>query len=178
VFIQIIQTISDWAIPIAIFSIVVFGFFKKIKVYETFVDGAKEGFEVAIKIIPFLVAILVAVGMFRASGGMELLGKILSPLTSLVGYPSDAVPMALIRPLSGGGALGIMSEILNTHGPDSFIGKLVSTMQGSTDTTLYIIAVYFGSVAIKKNRHAVPCGLIADAVGIIAAFIICSIVFK
>jgi len=178
VFIQIIQTISDWAIPIAIFSIVVFGFFKKIKVYETFVDGAKEGFEVAIKIIPFLVAILVAVGMFRASGGMELLGKILSPLTSLVGYPSDAVPMALIRPLSGGGALGIMSEILNTHGPDSFIGKLVSTMQGSTDTTLYIIAVYFGSVAIKKNRHAVQCGLIADAVGIIAAFIICSIVFK
>ena len=177
-FAEAMQTISNWAIPIIILFIVVYGFFKKVKVYEAFVDGAKEGFEVAVKIIPYLVAILVAIGMFRASGGMEILGKILNPLTSKIGYPTDALPMAIIRPLSGGGAEGVMTEIMKTHGPDSFIGRLVSTMMGSTETTFYVIALYFGCVGIKKNRHSIPAALIADFVGIVAAFIVCSIVFR
>jgi len=177
-FADIMQSISNWAIPIIILFVVTYGFFKKVKLYEVFVDGAKEGFKVGVKIIPYLVAILVAVGMFRASGGMELLGQMVHPVTSAIGFPPDAIPMAIVRPLSGGGAEGIMTEIMKTHGPDSFIGRLVSTMMGSTETTFYIIALYFGCVGIKNNRHSIPAALIADLVGIISAFVICSIVFR
>lgn len=174
---EIIQAISVWAIPVIIASIMVTGFIKKVKIYEVFVEGAKEGFEIAIKIIPFLVAILVAIGMFRESGAMDILVSILSPVTGLFGYPAEALPMAMMRPLSGSGSIGLMTELINTHGADSFIGRLASTMMGSTETTFYIVAVYFGSIAIRKQRHAVPACLIADVVGLAAAFIICSIVF-
>lgn len=174
---QIVVKVSDYAIPVVLFVIIGFGFFKKVKIYESFVEGARGGFEVAIKIIPFLVAILVAIGMFRASGAMDFFTKLISPLTNLIGMPAEALPVALMRPLSGSGSLGLVTEIMQTHGPDSFLGKLVSTMYGSTETTFYVLAVYFGSVGIKKTRHAVPTGLIADVAGLLGALLICRLVF-
>lgn len=176
-FSQAMSFVSDLAIPLVLFLIIGYGFFKKVKIYESFVEGAKGGFEVAIKIIPFLVAILVAIGMFRASGAMDFFVAIISPVTNLIGMPAEALPVALMRPLSGSGTLGLVSELMKTHGPDSFIGRLTSTMYGSTETTFYVLAVYFGSVGIKKTRHAVPAGLIADAAGLLAALFICKIVF-
>ncbi|RMF70001.1 MAG: spore maturation protein [Calditrichaeota bacterium] len=173
-----IQVISDLAIPVVLFAIIGYGVIKKVKLYEAFVEGAKGGFEVAIKIIPFLVAILVAIGMFRASGAMDVFTKIIAPVTNLIGMPAEALPVALMRPLSGSGTLGLVTEIMKTHGPDSFIGRLVSTMYGSTETTFYVLAVYFGSVGIKKTRHAVLAGLLADAAGLLAALLICKIVFS
>ena len=160
-----VQTVSLWAIPFLLFFIPLVGFIKKVKVYEVFVEGAKEGFTVAVKIIPFLVAILVAIAMFRASGAMDYFVKFLSPLTELIGMPAEVLPAALMRPLSGSGTLGIVTELISTHGADSFIGRLASTMFGCTETTFYVLAVYFGSVQIKKTRHAVPAGLLADAAG-------------
>ncbi|KAA0230305.1 spore maturation protein [candidate division KSB1 bacterium] len=172
-----LELVSTWAIPTLLFVIPVVGFFKKVKVYECFVEGAKEGFNVAIRIIPFLVAILFAIGMFRASGAMDLFVQIISPLTNLIGMPAEALPLALMRPLSGSGSLGLATEIMKTHGPDSFLGRLVSTMYGSTETTFYVLAVYFGAVGVKKIRHALAVGLIADVAGLIAAVFICRWIF-
>ncbi|MBD3289924.1 spore maturation protein [candidate division KSB1 bacterium] len=174
---KIITIFSTWAIPLLLFFIPVLAISKKIKVYETFVDGAKEGFEVAVKIIPYLVAILVAIGMFRASGAMDIFIKLISPLTDLIGLPAEALPAALMRPLSGSGSLGIATELMVEHGPDSFIGRLVSTFFGSTETTFYVIAVYFGAVGVKKTRHAIPGGLVGDLAGLLAALFICKLVF-
>jgi len=174
---NIITFISTWAIPFLLFVIPVLAIVKKVKVYEAFVDGAKDGFEVAVKIIPYLVAILVAIGMFRASGAMDLFVKLISPITNFIGMPAEALPAALMRPLSGSGTLGIATELMKQHGPDSFIGRLVSTFYGSTETTFYVVAVYFGAVGIKKTRHAVPAGLIGDLAGLLAALFICKIVF-
>jgi spore maturation protein SpmB len=140
-----------------------------VRVYEVMVDGAKEGFRVAVRIIPYLVAILVAVAMFKASGAMELLKATVGQLTSVVGLPAEALPMAIIRPLSGNGAFGYMSSVFTQYGPDSFVGLLVSTMQQSTETTLYVLAVYFGAVGVYRVRHALAAGLLADLAGIIAA---------
>jgi len=175
---KIITLISVWSIPLLLFIIPVLAMIKKVKVYESFIDGAKGGFEVAVKIIPYLVAILVAIGMFRASGAMDIFVKIISPLTNLLGMPAEALPAALMRPLSGSGTLGIATELMKQHGPDSFIGRLVSTFFGCSETTFYVVAVYFGAVGIKKTRHAVPVGLIADAAGLLAALYICKIVFE
>ncbi len=175
---KIITSFSMWAIPLLLFIIPVLAFSKKIKVYETFVDGAKEGFEVAVKIIPYLVAILVAIGMFRASGAMDIFIRLISPLTDLIGLPAEALPAALMRPLSGSGSLGIATELMVEHGPDSFIGRLVSTFFGSTETTFYVIAVYFGAVGVKKTRHAIPGGLVGDLAGLLAALFICKLVFS
>ncbi len=177
VFRNIIQTLSDWAIPLMLVGIPVYGHYKKVKVYESFVEGAKEGFEVAVKIIPYLVAILMAIGMFRASGAMALFVKLVSPVTNLIGMPAEVLPAAFMRPLSGSGTLGIVTELIETHGPDSFIGYLASTIYGSTETTFYVLAVYFGAVNIKKTRHAVAAGLIADIAGILAAVFICQLLF-
>lgn len=175
---QMIMTeASAWAIPLIIFSILTVGLLRKVKVYETFVEGAKEGFNVGVRIIPFLVAILVAIGMFRASGALDMLIRLIDPLLSLVGYPSEALPMAMIRPLSGSGALGVMSDLLATHGPDSFIGRLASTMMGSTETTFYVLAVYLGSIGVRRSRHTLAACLTADAAGLIAAFIVVKLVF-
>lgn len=168
-FVDITKTISTFAIPFLILSIVVYGAFKKVKIYEAFVEGAKEGFNVAVRIIPFLVAMLVAIGIFRAGGAMEILTAVLSPLTSLIGMPAETIPMAVMRPLSGSGALGVMSETIATHGPDSLIGRMVSVMMGSGETTFYVLAVYFGSVSVTKTRHAVPAGIVADIVGILTS---------
>lgn len=171
-----LNTVSNWLIPVLISSLLIFGYFKGVKIYETVTDGAKEGFNTAIRIIPFMVAIFVAIGMFRASGAMDILITVLSPITSLIGMPAEALAMALMRPLSGSGAFGMMSEIVG-QSPDSFLSFLVSTMQGSTETTFYVLAVYFGSVGIKRTRHALPAALCADAAGILAAVLICNLWF-
>ncbi len=173
----VIQIISTLAIPLIITAFVLYGVVKKVKIYEVFVEGAKEGFNVALRIIPYLVAMLVAIGIFRAGGAMEFLIMILSPGTNLIGMPAEALPMALMRPLSGSGSIGIMSEIISVHGPDSFLGILVSTFMGSTETTFYVLALYFGSVSIKRTRHAVAAGVLADIAGILAALFIVKLLF-
>ena len=153
---------------------------KKVNVYDAFIDGAKDGFKTAIGIIPYLIAILVAVGMFRASGAMGLLEQGLAHLFSLVGINPDlsaAVPTAIMKPLSGSGARGLMIEAMTTHGVDSLVGRLCCILQGTTDTTFYVLAVYFGSVGIKNTRHAVVCCLIADLIGVIVAFTVANIFF-
>jgi len=174
---SVIQIISTLAIPMLILIFIGYGAIKKVKIYEVFVEGAKEGFDVAIRIIPYLVAMLVAIGIFRAGGGMEILIYALTPFTNFIGMPAEALPMALMRPLSGSGSLGIMAEIIATHGPDSFIGILVSTFFGSTETTFYVLAVYFGSVNIRKTRHALVAGLLADIAGILGAVFIVKLLF-
>lgn len=174
---QIISLISIWLIPIIIGFILVYGTYKRVPTYETFVDGAKEGFSMAISIIPYLVGMLVAIGVFRASGAFDFLIGLMQPVLQAIGVPAEIVPLALIRPISGTGSLGMVSDLIATYGPDSFIGRLASTMQGSTDTTFYIITVYFGAVGIKKIGDALKVGLLADVVGITASIIICSYVF-
>ena len=160
---------SAWILPILIVGMLTVGYVRKVKVYETFVVGAKEGFGLAIMIIPYLVAILAAVGMFKASGAMAWLVRFLEPVTSFIGMPGEVLPLALMRPLSGSGAFGITSSLVETHGADSLIGTLATTMNGSTDTTFYVLAVYFGSVGVSRIRHAVPAGLAADLTGALAA---------
>jgi spore maturation protein B len=170
---SLISLISVIAIPLMFLLFLGWGIIKKVKVYEVFVEGAKDGFNVAIRIIPYLVAMLAAIGIFRASGAMELLTTVLAPVTALIGMPPETLPMALMRPLSG-----IMTELMKVHGPDSLIGILASTMYGSSETTFYVLAVYFGAVGIKNTRHAVPVGIIADAAGMLAAVWIVTLLFK
>ena len=157
--------------------IVIFAAMKKVKIYESFVEGAKEGFNVGVRIIPYLVAMLVAIGIFRASGAMDVVIALLAPASNLIGMPAETVPLAILRPLSGSGSMGLMTELMKVHGPDSFIGVLASTMYGSSETTFYILAVYFGAVGIKNTRHALPAGLIADLFGMLGALFICRIFF-
>lgn len=172
-----VTQISIWMIPIVIATILVTGTLKGVPTYETFVDGAKEGIKISFSIIPYLVGMLVAITVFRTSGAMEFYVSLLRPLLEFVGIPADIVPLALIRPLSGTGSLGMMTDIIATHGPDSFLGRLASTMQGSTDTTIYVLTVYFGAVGIKKMGDALKVGLLADVVGIMASIIIVTFVF-
>lgn len=176
-FVDAINSVSLYAIPVIILVICTYGVFKRIKVYEVFTDGAKEGFYTAVRIIPFLVAMLVAIGVFRASGAMDYFSALLAPVTNLIGMPSEVLPMAIMRPLSGGGANGIMNELFKVHGPDSLIGRMASIMSGATDTTFYVLAVYFGAVSIRKTRHALPCGLLADLAGMLAAVFITNLMF-
>jgi spore maturation protein B len=176
-FVDVIQTLSVVAIPALVLLIVVTGAVRKVKIYETFVEGAKEGFTIGVRIIPYLVAMLVAIGIFRAGGAMDILTSLLSPLTDLIGMPAETLPMALMRPLSGSGALGVMSETFNAHGPDSLIGRMVSVMMGSGETTFYVLAVYFGSVGISRTRQAVPAGIIADVVSIVVSVWVVQTVF-
>lgn len=173
------KIIGPWIVPGLTVSLLTFGLVRKIKIYEVFVEGAKEGFQVAMKIIPFLVAILVAIGMLRTSGAMDLAIGMLSPITSLIGLPGEVLPMALMRPLSGSGAYGILAETISNPaiGPDSYIGYLVSTLQGSTETTFYVLAVYFGAVQIRRTRHALAAGLTADLAGIMGAVAACTYLY-
>ncbi len=177
-FVTIMENISLFAIPVILLIIPLIGYFKKVKVYEVFTEGAKEGFTTAVRIIPFLVAMLVAIGIFRASGAMTYMTQLISPITNLIGMPGEVLPMAFMRPLSGGGASGIMNDLFTTHGPDSLIGRMASVMNGSTETTLYVLAVYFGAVGIKKSRHALHAGLIADVVGLITAVFVTNLMFS
>ncbi len=168
---------SFWLLPAVVAFLVLYGWTRQVRVYESLVEGAREGFQVAIRIIPYLVAILVAVGMFRASGSLDLLIGWIAPATALIGMPAEALPMAILRPLSGSGAMGIASEAMTAHGPDSLVGYMVSTYQGSTETTFYVLAVYFGAVGVKNARHAVPACLLADIAGILAATFIVNLLF-
>ena len=171
--------ISPWILPGLMLGFLTFGVARRVRIYEVFVDGAREGFQVAVKIIPYLVAILVAVGMLRASGALDALVAGLGSFTSRLGLPAEALPMALLRPLSGSGAYGVMASIINDPavGPDSYVGYLVTTLQGSTETTFYVLAVYFGAVQVRRIRHALAAALTADVVGVIAAVAACTYLF-
>lgn len=174
---EIILEVSRWAIPLVLFFIPLYGYLRGVPVYETFVAGAEDGFKVAIKVIPFLVGMLVAIAIFRASGAMDLLAMSLNPLLRVIGVPGEVLPLAIMRPLSGGGALGIAAELISNYGPDSFIGRLASVMQGSTDTTFYVLTVYFGSVGVRRYRYALALGLLADISSLLAAIVICRLMF-
>ena len=168
---------SAWMLPTLVATLVLYGWVRGVRVYDSLVEGAKQGFQVAIRIIPFLVVILVVVGMFRASGGIDLIVVVISPLTALIGLPAEALPMALLRPLTGTGAFGVMAEAMTVHGADSLIGYMVSTFQGSTETTFYTLAVYYGAVGIRETRHTVPVCLLADIAGILGAVFIVNLMF-
>ena len=174
------RQISPWIMPGLMVGLLGFGVARGVRVYESFVEGAKDGFLVALRIIPYLVAILVAVGMFRASGAMNILISPLSLFTAPIGMPAEALPMALLRPLSGSGAYGIVADVLNNPaiGPDSYTGYLVSTLQGSTETTFYVLAVYFGAVQVRRIRHALIAGLSADLAGVIGAVVAVSFLLQ
>lgn len=173
----IISIVSLWFIPVLIGTILVYGTVKKVPTYESFVEGGQEGIKIAVSLIPFLVGMLVSISIFRASGALDFLMNLIRPALEAIGVPPEIAPLAIIRPISGSAALGMMSDIVATYGPDSFIGRLASTLQGSTDTTFYILTVYFGAVGIKKMGDALKVGLLADLVGISAAIIVVTIVF-
>ncbi|QTC43375.1 spore maturation protein [Bacillus sp. V3] len=174
---QWISTISLWLIPVMIGFILIYGTLKKVATYEVFVEGGKEGVKIAISIIPFLIGMLVAITVFRESGALEFFVGLIRPALLTLGIPPEIVPLAIIRPISGTAALGMMSDIVAAYGPDSFIGRLAATLQGSTDTTLYVLTVYFGAVGIRKMGDALKVGLLADLVGIAAAIFIVTIMF-
>jgi spore maturation protein SpmA len=176
-FASYVEAISLLAIPFLLAFFPLYAALRRVPVYEEFVEGAKEGVQVALRIIPFLVAILVAIGMFRGAGGIDLVSRGLDPLFQAVGFPTELLPMAIMRPLSGSGSMGIFSELVTTHGPDSLLARMAGTIMGSTETTFYVLAVYFGSIAIRRTRHAVPAGLIADLAGLVASIAICRLVF-
>jgi spore maturation protein SpmA len=175
--VRAINTISLLAIPFLLAFFPLYAALHRIKVYEEFVEGAKDGFSVAVRIIPYLVAILVGIGMFRGGGGIDLLTRWLKPALDAVHFPTELVPMALMRPLSGSGTLGLFGDLAKQLGPDNLIVRMAATIYGSTETTFYVIAVYFGSVGVHRTRHAVPAGLVADLAGVVAAVIVCRLVF-
>lgn len=174
---EIIAELSRWAIPVVLLVVPLIAVLRGVKVYETFVDGAEAGFTTAVKTIPYLVAMLVSISIFRASGAMEVLVAAFSPVLNFVGLPAEVLPHAIMRPLSGGAALGIASDIIKTYGPDSFLGRLVSTMQGSCDTTFYVLTLYFGSVGVRKYRYSIISGLVADLTTLAASVFIVKMIF-
>lgn len=174
---QLISVISLTFIPLLIGFILLYGTFKQVPTYESFVEGGKEGIKIAVSIIPFLVGMLVAISIFRASGALDALMKWIRPLMNAMGVPAEIVPLLIIRPISGTAALGMTSDLIAVYGPDTFIGRLASVLQGSTDTTFYVLTVYFGAVGIKKMGDALKVGLLADVFGIIVAIIVVAFVF-
>jgi spore maturation protein B len=174
---NLLDLISVFVLPTIIVGFPLYGLIKKVPVYEVFVVGAKEGFNVAVMIIPYLVAILFAIGMFRASGAMDFMVDGLRPLLGLVGFPPELIPMAIIRPLTGSGSAALVLDMINQYGEDSILVKMAATMFGSSETTFYVIAVYFGAVNIRKTRHALPAGLIADFAAVVFAVIVVSWLF-
>ena len=168
---------SFWSIPVIIASLVTYGWVRQVAIYDSLVEGAKEGFQVALRIIPFLVAILVLIGMFRTSGALDVLVGFLTPLTALVGMPAEVLPLAVLRPFSGSGSFALAAEAMQAHGPDSLIGYMSGTFTGSTETTFYTLAVYYGAIGVRKTRHTVPACLTADITGILAATFIVNLLF-
>ncbi len=176
-FVRLVDAISKLSVPFLLSIFPLYAILRHVKVYEEFVDGAKEGFDVAIRIIPYLVAIIVAIGMFRAAGGIDMISHALGPIMSAIKFPPELLPMVLMRPLSGSGTLGMFAELVKQYGPDSLISRTGGTIYGSTETTFYVLAVYFGSVGIKRTRYALLAGLTADIVGTFASVYICRWIF-
>lgn len=174
---EIIKSLSSYAIPAIFMFILSFGLLKDVKVYDVFVDGAKEGITTVIRIIPNLVGLLVAVGVFRASGALDLLIYIVKPIGDALSIPTEVLPLAFLRPISGSASLALVSDIIKNYGPDSFIGRTASTMMGSTETIFYTLAVYFGATGIKNIRYTLLAALIADAASVLASVWICGAVF-
>ena len=172
-----LDVVSAWLVPLLLAGIPALALARRVKVYPAFVEGARQGFETAVRIMPPLVAILVALGMLRASGAMDAATQALAPLTSLVGIPASVVPILVVRPLSGGAALGVVGDVLRAEGPDGYAGRLVSVMAGSTETTFYVLAVYMGAVGVTRYRQALPAALVADLTGFAAAVVVVRIVF-
>lgn len=172
-----ITLLSAFVIPLILVGFPLYGLYKRVPVYESFVEGAKEGFAVAVRIIPYLVAILFAIAMFRASGAMDFLVAALSPVLGLIGFPVEVLPMAIVRPLTGSGSAGLVVDMVNEYGEDSLFVKMAAVMFGSTETTFYVIAVYFGAVNIKRTRHAVAAGLTADAAAALVAVWIVALLY-
>ncbi|MEO8033311.1 MAG: nucleoside recognition domain-containing protein [Acidobacteriota bacterium] len=173
----VLGAISLWAIPVLLVGIPLIGMIRGLKVYDVFIDGAKEGFGVAIRIIPFLVGILVAIGMFRGSGAMDMLTDALRPAMRAAGFPAEVFPLAILRTLSGSGSLALTTDLVKRYGPDSLTARIAATMYGSSETTFYVLAVYFGAVGIKRTRHAIPAALIGDVVAALAAVAVCTWLF-
>lgn len=169
--------LSNWIFLIFIAGIPLYASIKKVNVFDAFIVGAKQGFETSISLIPYLVAMMVAIGMLRASGFFAVMESLLAPFLEMLGMPPQLLPLALIRPFSGSASTGLMAELIHQHGGDSFISKTAATMMGSTETTFYVIAVYFGSIGIRRTRHAIPAGLLADLAGIIASVLVCRYLF-
>lgn len=172
-----IEYFADTLFLLFVVGIPVYAACRRVKVYEVFIEGAQGGFQIAVKIIPYLLAMLVALGMFRASGALELISNLGAPLWNALHVPADILPLALMRPFSGTAATGIMAELIHEHGGNAYISELAATIMGSTETTFYVVAVYFGAVNIRRTRQAIPAGLVADLVGVIAAIWICSLLF-
>jgi spore maturation protein B len=170
--------VAVFVLPMLIVGIPVLGLFRRVPVYESFVEGAKDGFTTAVRILPYLVAILFAIAMFRASGALGLLQEGLRKPLSLIGFPPEVLPMAIVRPLTGSGSVGVLADMVKQYGADSIFVKIAATIYGSTETTFYVLAVYFGAVNIKKTRHAVPVGLIADVSAILLAIFACKLFFS
>lgn len=173
-----LQQISIFAVPVILLVILLSGVTRRLPVYELFVEGAAEGVKMALQILPYLMAMLVAIAVFRASGAFDAMAGLLMPVCEKIGIPPEVLPLAMMRPLSGSGALALTADIIREQGPDSFAGLLASVMQGSTDTTFYILSVYFGSVGVRKYRYALGVGLSADLVSFISSFIVCAILFS
>ncbi|MEM1056078.1 MAG: spore maturation protein [Bacteroidota bacterium] len=174
---DVIGVVSVFVLPAMIVGIPLYGLFKKVHVYESFVEGGKEGFGLAVRIIPYLVAILFAIGMFRASGAMEALATALGPVLAFIGMPPEVLPMAIIRPLTGSGSVAVVADLAAQYGEGSLITRMAATMFGSTETTFYVIAVYFGAVNVSRTRHALPAGLIADVSAALLAVWMCLLFF-
>jgi spore maturation protein B len=172
-----IERLSTWTIPALIAFIPLYAAFRKVQVYETFIDGAKDGFGTAISIIPHLVGMMTAIAMFRASGALDALVGFVQPLLERVGVPGEVLPLALLRPITGAGSLAFVTDLIKSEGPDSFVARVAATIQGSTDTTLYVLTVYFGAVGIRNVRYALKVGLFSDVVGFFAAVAACWLLF-
>jgi spore maturation protein B len=173
----VLDTISAWAVPLLLAGIPLYALTRKVNVYAAFLEGARSGFETGVRIVPPLVAVLVALGMLRSSGALEAAARTLAPLLDPLGIPASVLPLVVIRPLSGGAALGVVGDVLRSEGPDSYAGRLASVMCGSTETTFYVLAVYFGAAGITRYRHALPAALLADLAGMAAAVVVVRLLF-
>ena len=174
---QVLDIISIFVLPALIVGFVAYGLIKRVRVYEVFVEGAKEGFGVAVMIIPYLVAILFAIAMFRASGAMDVLINLTRPALEAIGFPPEVLPMAIVRPLTGSGSAAVLLETKNQYGADSLFTRIAATIYGSSETTFYVLAVYFGAIGVRRTRHAVPAALVGDVVAAIATVAVCMWMF-
>lgn len=175
---KILSIISIVSIPLMITIILVHGYIKGVRLYDTFVEGASEGFKTVVKIMPYLIAVFLAIGIFKESGALETFSNIFLIPGRLIGLPKEVIPLVILKPISGSGSLAMVKELVNTHGPDSLIGRIASTMMGSSETIFYTMAIYFGAIGIKKSRHTLTCALIAHLAGVIASVMVCRIIFN